>query len=154
MAKRGRPTQYTEELGDKIASYLAIGLTLKEAAEYAGLDPKMVQKWKERNKDFVAKCSRAELAMKAMAGRNEYRMLEAEDPKATQSFKNREEAKRHHRAMERIRRLEAKARAKETGTTFIPAVLDVRDVLREIDEAFTEDDEKTSEEDDDGVPQP
>jgi hypothetical protein len=52
IAKNGRPSPYSEEIGAKIIEAVRGGLTLERAAEYVGLNPSTVQGWTERRADF------------------------------------------------------------------------------------------------------
>jgi hypothetical protein len=51
-AKNGRPTQYDEQLAEKILAAIRAGLTLERAAEYVGMNPGTVQGWTTKRQDF------------------------------------------------------------------------------------------------------
>jgi len=52
IAKNGRPSPYSEEIGARIIDAVRGGLTLERAAEYVGLNPSTVQGWTERRAEF------------------------------------------------------------------------------------------------------
>jgi hypothetical protein len=51
-AKNGRPTQYDEQLAERILAAIRAGLTLERAAEYVGMNPGTVQGWTTKRQDF------------------------------------------------------------------------------------------------------
>ncbi|MBR2998430.1 transposase [Candidatus Saccharibacteria bacterium] len=55
MKKNGRPTKYTEELGDKIARHILEGLTIKDACYGAGISDDTFRRWREKYPEFNKK---------------------------------------------------------------------------------------------------
>ena len=51
-AKNGRPTQYDEQLAEKILAAIRAGLTLERAAEYVGMNPGTIQGWTTKRQEF------------------------------------------------------------------------------------------------------
>lgn len=55
MKKNGRPTRYTEELGDKIARHILEGLTIKDACFGAGISDDTFRRWRNKYPEFNKK---------------------------------------------------------------------------------------------------
>lgn len=53
MAKRGRPTDFTPEIGNKILELMAEGLSLAAAAGELDVHRQRVYEWTERHPDFA-----------------------------------------------------------------------------------------------------
>jgi hypothetical protein len=53
MAKRGRPTKFTPDLGEFIASLARFGKTDKEISDIVGIHPNTLQYWKGQHKEFL-----------------------------------------------------------------------------------------------------
>jgi len=51
-ARNGRPTQYDEQLAEKILAAIRAGLTLERAAEYVGMNPGTIQGWTTKRQEF------------------------------------------------------------------------------------------------------
>jgi hypothetical protein len=51
-AKNGRPTQYDEQLAERILAAIRAGLTLERAAEYVGMNPGTIQGWTTKRQEF------------------------------------------------------------------------------------------------------
>ncbi len=51
----GRPTKYSEELGDKIARHILEGLTIKDACFGAGISEDTFQRWRYKYSEFNKK---------------------------------------------------------------------------------------------------
>lgn len=53
MAGRGRPTEYTPELGEQILSHMEQGLSLTAAAALCDVHRQRVYEWEARHPDFA-----------------------------------------------------------------------------------------------------
>ncbi len=61
--RTGRPSTYTDELGETILAYMASGFTVTEAADRLGIDRGTVYRWADRNPSFAAILARAKAAL-------------------------------------------------------------------------------------------
>ena len=58
-AKTGRPSAYTEKIADEIVAACRSGFTMEKAAELVGLEPKTVQNWVGKRKEFGERIKKA-----------------------------------------------------------------------------------------------
>ena len=57
--KTGRPSAYTEKIADDIVAACRSGFTMEKAAELVGLEPKTVQNWVGKRKEFGERIKKA-----------------------------------------------------------------------------------------------
>ena len=58
-AKTRRPSAYTEKIADEIVAACRSGFTMEKAAELVGLEPKTVQNWVGKRKEFGERIKKA-----------------------------------------------------------------------------------------------
>ena len=58
-AKTGRPSAYTDKIADEIVAACRSGFTMEKAAELVGLEPKTVQNWVGKRKEFGERIKKA-----------------------------------------------------------------------------------------------
>lgn len=55
MRKNGRPTRYSEEIGDKLARFIREGLTIKDACYGVGISDDTFRRWRDKYPEFNKK---------------------------------------------------------------------------------------------------
>lgn len=135
MAKRGRPTVWTEELQNDVINLYAYGFSGLQAAAYVGINYSTLKKKLRTDKVFRTKCKQKKLSKLLLANRNEAELLQSGDANATYQVLARQERLAHHRKMEKLRREELKLK-KEAGNVIVPAVLNLVDAVNEVNDAF------------------
>lgn len=59
----GRPSSYTEAIGEEAALLIACGLSLRQIADMDGMpDRSTLARWMVQNEEFAAKCARARVS--------------------------------------------------------------------------------------------
>ena len=58
-AKTGRPSAYSDKVADEIVSACRSGFTMEKAAELVGLEPKTVQNWVGKRREFGERIKKA-----------------------------------------------------------------------------------------------
>ncbi len=133
MAKRGRPTKYSEKLADEICRLVRTGISLRKASESCGVSYDVVRKWKENNPDFFTKCRKAEIFKETTAQESELKAIIEGNIIATQKYLTRLENLRNHREMEKLRREEINLKRNGSTMEVLPVVLDVQKVIDELE---------------------
>ena len=55
MRQNGRPSKYSEEIGDKIARFIREGLTIKDACYGVGISDDTFRRWRDKYSEFNKK---------------------------------------------------------------------------------------------------
>ena len=53
LNRRGRPSRYSREIGDKLVAAMSEGLSLEAAAASIGVSPRVVFDWQQRHPEFL-----------------------------------------------------------------------------------------------------